>query len=66
MAAVIQWNKCHLIASREQGLLVKRLLESERPDCFKAVSDNRDYPPFDIPKDDICGLARVVGSIHLD
>lgn len=62
----IQWNKCHLIASREQGLLVKRLLESGNPDYFKAVSDNRDYPPFDIPKDDICGLARVVGSIHID
>ena len=62
----IQWNKCHLIASREQGLLVKRLMPGHTDDCLCAVSDNTSYPPFDIPKDDIEGLARIVGSIHLE
>lgn len=33
---------------------------------LKAVSENPAYPPFDIPKDDICGLALIVGSIHLE
>ncbi len=63
----IQWNKCHLIATKEQGMIIKRLLPSDNDDtCLKAVSDNKDYPPFDIPKDEICGLARIVGSIHLE
>ena len=62
----IQWNKCHLIASREQGLIVKRLMPGENKDSLKAVSDNLNYPPFDIPKEDICGLALIVGSIHLE
>lgn len=62
----IQWNKCHLIATREQGLIIKRLMPGDNDACFKAVSDNKDYPPFSIPKDEICGLARIVGSIHVE
>lgn len=62
----IQWNKCYLIATREQGLIIKRLMPSENSSCFKAVSDNKDYPPFDIPKEEICGLARIVGAIHVE
>ena len=62
----IQWNKTHLIATREQGLLVKRLRKSSDPDCILAVSNNPDYDPFDIPKQDILGIARVVGVIHLE
>lgn len=62
----IQWNKPHLIATREQGLIVKRLRKSMEKDCLLAVSDNQDYDPFDIPKDEIVGIARVVGVIHLE
>ncbi|MBP3775176.1 MAG: LexA family transcriptional regulator [Bacteroidaceae bacterium] len=62
----IQWNKCHVIATREQGLLVKRLLKSDKENFIQAISDNKDYPPIDIPKDEITGLALVVGSIGLE
>lgn len=62
----IQWNKTHLIATRDQGLLVKRLRKSTDSDCILAVSNNPDYDPFDIPKQDILGIARVVGVIHLE
>ncbi len=62
----IQWNKCHVIATREQGLICKRLLESKRENCLSAVSDNRQYPPFDIPTDEITGIALVVGVIRLE
>lgn len=62
----LQWNKCHVIATREQGILVKRLMPSEHQGCLTAVSDNKDYPPFDIPVDDITGLALVVGSVSLE
>lgn len=62
----LQWNKCHVIATREQGLLVKRLMPSEHEGCLTAVSDNKDYPPFDIPVEEITGIALVVGSVSLE
>lgn len=62
----IQWNKTYLIATDEQGMIVKRLKKSHEKDCLLAVSDNVDYDPFDIPVADIKGLARVVGVIHAD
>lgn len=62
----IEWNKCHLIATIDRGLIVKRLMPGSDEDCYKAISDNKDYPPFDIPKDEITGMARIVGVIHLE
>lgn len=62
----IQWNKCHVIATKEQGILVKRLLPGDDSSHIKAVSDNKDYPPFDIPIDEITGIAIVAGVIRLE
>ena len=62
----IQWNKTYLIATDEQGMIVKRLKKSSEKGNLLAVSDNVDYDPFDIPMSDIKGLARVVGVIHAD
>ena len=62
----IQWNKYHVIATREQGILVKRLMPGDNEECLKAVSDNKDYPPFDIPLEEITGIALVVGSVGLE
>lgn len=62
----LQWNKCHVIATREQGILVKRIMPGKSDGYLTAVSDNKDYPPFDIPVDDITGLALVVGSVSLE
>lgn len=62
----IQWNKCHVIATREQGLLVKRLMPAGDDDHIRAVSDNPDFPPFDIPRDEITGLALVIGGVFLE
>lgn len=62
----IQWNKPHLLATREQGLIVKRLRKSDEKNCLCAVSDNHDYDPFDIPIDEILAIARIVGVIHIE
>lgn len=62
----IQWNKCYVIATTEQGILVKRILKSDREECITAVSDNSDYPPFDIPWNEVVGIALVVGLIRLE
>lgn len=62
----IQWNKCHIISSREQGILCKRLRPSDKDGYLTAISDNPEYPPFDIPESDILGIALVVGVIRLE
>lgn len=62
----IQWNKVYVIATREQGVLVKRIDESDKEDCLLAVSDNPSYKPFYIPKDEILGIALVVGVIRME
>lgn len=65
-AKYIQWNRCHVIATREQGILVKRIMPSEQEGCFKIVSDNKDFPSFDLPTEEITGLALVVGCVSLE
>lgn len=62
----IQWNKVHVIATKEQGILIKRLKKSDEPDCLLAISDNKDYEPFDVPKNEIEGIAIVVGVVRLE
>ncbi|GHT16602.1 hypothetical protein AGMMS4956_19350 [Bacteroidia bacterium] len=62
----IQWGKVYVLATREQGLLVKRINPSTRPDCLLAVSDNENYKPFDIPQEEILDVALVVGVIRLE
>lgn len=62
----IQWNKPYVIATKDQGLLCKRLIESEKPDCISIVSDNKEYPPFNIPSGEIIAYALVIGTIRLE
>lgn len=62
----IQWNKCHVIATREQGLLVKRIKKGDTRETILAVSDNLDYDPFIIPLSEVTGIALVVGVIRLE
>ena len=62
----IQWGKVYVVATREQGLLVKRLKESKKKNCIKVISDNPAYDSFDIPKDEILGIALVVGVIRVE
>ena len=62
----LQWNKCYVIATIEQGLLVKRIRQCEKIDFLLAVSDNKEYQPFEIPKSEITGIALVIGVIRLE
>lgn len=62
----LQWNKVYVLATKEQGLLVKRLMPSELENSLRVVSDNKDYPAFDIPKNEILGIALVLGVIRLE
>lgn len=62
----IQWNKVHVVATKDQGILVKRLKKSEDANFLLCHSDNKDYEPFLIPIEEIEGLAMVIGVIRLE
>jgi len=62
----IQWNKVHLIGTREQGILIKRIKKAQDEKHFLLISDNKDYDPFVISEDEITGMALVVGVIRIE
>lgn len=62
----IQWNEVHVIATVEQGILIKRLKPGKDDRTLLAISDNQEYPPFEIPRNEIKGIALVLGGIRLE
>jgi phage repressor protein C with HTH and peptisase S24 domain len=60
----IQWGKPHLISSSTQGLLFKRIYEDEGN--IVCVSDNSTYKPINIKKENVTGVASVVGVIRFE
>lgn len=62
----IQWNKCHVIATQEQGIIVKRLMPGKDERHLKIISDNKEFLPVDVPLDEITGVALVVGAVSLE
>ena len=62
----IQWNKAHVLSTRSQGVIIKRLKKGSDDGRFLAVSANEDYDPFEIPEEDITNIALVVGVIRLE
>ena len=62
----IQWNKTHVVATRDQGILLKRIKPSQDIEVVTMISDNKDYDPFNVSMEEITGIAIVVGVIRLE
>jgi phage repressor protein C with HTH and peptisase S24 domain len=62
----IQWNEIHVVATREQGILLKRVKKSKIEGHLTMISEDKEFEPFDVPKNEITGIALVVGSIRLE
>ncbi len=62
----IQWNKPYVIDTISNGVMVKRIKQSEKDNYMKLISDNKDYDPFDVPVTDIRSISLVVGVIRLE
>ena len=59
--AFIQWGQPHIIDSRD-GIILKRI--HDRGATILCTSDNTRYGDFEVSKDDIYHLARVVGLVR--
>ena len=61
----IQWGKVYLIDS-EQGAMLKRVFPSTVEEMIECRSDNQDYPPFLLPKEEIRSLSVVVATVRVE
>jgi phage repressor protein C with HTH and peptisase S24 domain len=62
----IQWNKTHVVGTRDQGIIIKRIKRGDDDQKLLMVSDNDQYDPFEVRREDITGVALVVGVIRLE
>lgn len=61
-----QWNKVYVLDT-VQGSLIKRIHQGEDKEHIKIVSDNKDYPPFELNvKENVRAVALVVGVVRLE
>lgn len=63
---LIQWNKPYVLNIKEEGVVVKRLNEDLDKNLVLCTSDNSEYPPFRVKKEDILNLAIIVGYIRYE
>lgn len=60
-----QWGKTYVIDTR-QGALVKRIEPSDKEGFISIHSENPLYKPFDLPTEEINGVALVKGIIRVE
>ncbi|MDL2289777.1 hypothetical protein LJB95_00035 [Paludibacteraceae bacterium OttesenSCG-928-F17] len=60
-----QWGKIYVLDT-EQGAIVKRIYEGQNNDFIECRSDNKNYPPFQLPKHSIRSVSIVVGIIGFE
>lgn len=60
-----QWNKAYVLDTK-QGPLIKRIMPGADEDHIRIVSDNTNYPPFELSKDQFNGVALVRGIVRLE
>jgi len=60
----IQWGKVYLISTKSRGLLIKRIYDSE--DGIICVSENPTFKPLIVKKNDVDGMAIVVGNVRIE
>lgn len=60
-----QWNKAYVLDT-VQGPLIKRIMPGSDADHVLIVSDNSSYPPFELHKNQLNGVALVRGLVRLE
>lgn len=60
-----QWNKTYVLDTK-QGPLIKRIMPGSDNEHILIVSDNNNYPPFELSKDQFYGVALVRGIVRLE
>jgi SOS-response transcriptional repressor LexA len=64
LASFIQWGTAHLITTKGQGVILKRINPGSGIDHHKCISDNGSFETFDLPINEIVQISLVVGLIR--
>lgn len=62
----IEWNKPHVLTAGVQGLLMMRLILGLNCQQYKFVSDNNEYPAFEVPVKEIQSIAVILGLVRVE
>jgi phage repressor protein C with HTH and peptisase S24 domain len=62
----LQWNAIHIIGTKEQGILMKRIKRGQDLKGLRLVSENPDFDAFEVQKSEITGIAIVKGGIKIE
>ena len=65
LGSFFQWHRVYVVDS-EQGVLIKRVEHGSGEDSVTLVSENREYSPIEIKREEIYSLALVVGLIRAE
>ena len=65
LGSFFQWHRVYVVDS-EQGVLIKRVEHGRDEDSVTLVSENREYSPIELKRDEIYSLALVVGLIRAE
>lgn len=60
-----QWHCIYAIATKNQGVLIKRVEKGDKEGEICLMSENMNYDPFDLPQKEIDAVALVLGAIIL-
>jgi len=61
----LMWGKIYMVVTN-QGKMIKRVQKGSAPELVTLVSDNENYPPFEVELKSISRFARVVGVLSLE
>lgn len=62
VTSFVEWGKTYVLDTRD-GAVIKRIFDDG--DSFRCVSFNKDYPDFNVQKNDVFGIYKVVGLIRV-
>lgn len=60
-SSFIQWGRVHVLDTA-QGIVLKKIFDGKKNIVCKSI--NKEYPDFEVPKDEIYHIAIVVGLIR--
>lgn len=65
MSGFRQWGSPHILNTM-QGILIKRIFPDKENKGIKCISDNKEYPPFTVPENEIYRIYKIVGVIRME
>lgn len=64
--SIIQWGKTYVVYTKDQELLTRRLMPSDKEGYINLATYSEDRPPYEISKDEIVDYYLVIASVRIE